>query len=313
MGKSTQPFPPTGVYAALLTPRKANSTQADCAALLDYLDSVARAGVAGLVLFGSTGEFVHFDIAERTRVLLMAIRRSRLPVLVNVSHSTLIGAVALAENAMAAGAAGLLLMPPYFYRYGSDQIFEFYREFAKLTGSGIPIYLYNLPFFTNPISPGLAEGLFGTGAFAGIKDSSGEWQMFEALRRLQANTVFKLFIGQESIYLRGRLAGADGIISGIAAAVPELLVAMDRAILASNRQRAERLNFYLQELATRMGNFPPTVGIKHAAMARGWKVGPFALPFDRETAMKLIDFQQWFRGWLPAVLSESTVGTAVGA
>ena len=293
-----------GVYAALATPRRLDSTEADCAALLDYLETVVRAGVDGLVLFGSTGEFVHFDLAERMRVLMLVIRRSRVPVLVNVSHSTLAGAVDLAQSAIAAGAAGLLLMPPYFYRYTDDQILEFYREFIKLAGSNAPVYLYNLPFFTNPISANLAERLFASGDFAGIKDSSGEWQMFEALRALQSGTPFKLLVGHESIYLRARMAGADGIVSGIAAAVPELLVAIDQGICISNFDRAQRLNARLLEFVAWIEKFPATVGIKQAAAGRGWKLNQFALPFDERTAADLLTFERWFRGWLPIVLSD---------
>ena len=58
-----------GVFAALLTPRKINTTDADAAAQLEYIDHVLTAGVDGVVLFGSTGEFVHFSIDERTRVI----------------------------------------------------------------------------------------------------------------------------------------------------------------------------------------------------------------------------------------------------
>ncbi|MBV9156131.1 MAG: dihydrodipicolinate synthase family protein [Acidobacteriaceae bacterium] len=304
MGKSKPPSPVSGVYAALVTPRQPNSVEADCGALFDYQDVVVRAGVDGLVLFGSTGEFVHFDLAERKRVLTLVTRRSRAPVLVNVSHSTLAGAVDLAENAIAGGAAGLLLMPPYFYRYTDDQVFAFYEQFVKLTGKSAAVYLYNLPFFTHPISASLAERLLGSGVFAGIKDSSGEWGMFEALRGIRDAVPFKLLIGHESIYLRGRLAGADGIISGVAAAVPELLVAIDRAIRASDLARGEQLNIRLREFVKQIENFPATVGIKQAAGARGWKVNHFALPFDRDTATELSVFQEWFRGWLPAVLSE---------
>ena len=167
MAGINQPTVASGVYAALLTPRRSGSIEADASVLLDYLETVVRAGVDGLVLFGATGEFGHFDVAERRRVVMLVIRRSRVPVLVNVSHSTLAGSVDLAQNAMNAGACGLLLMPPYLYRYTEEQIFEFYQDFLKQTGRGIPIHLYNLPFFTNPLSAELAARLLGSGAFAG--------------------------------------------------------------------------------------------------------------------------------------------------
>ena len=101
-----------GVYAALATPLRRNATEPDTGAFLDYVDVVARTGVNGLVLFGATGEFIHFDAARRAHTLNLVLKRSRLPVLVNVSHSSLGGALELAEDAIDAGASGVLVMPP---------------------------------------------------------------------------------------------------------------------------------------------------------------------------------------------------------
>jgi 4-hydroxy-tetrahydrodipicolinate synthase len=304
MGDSTQPPPATGVYAALATPRRSASLEGDAAALLDYLDAITRAGIDGLVLFGATGEFVHFDVSERMRLLMFAVRRSRVPVLVNVSHSTLVGAVDLAEHALEVGAAGVLLMPPYFYNYGDSQLARFYEDFVRLLGGKLSIYLYNLPSFTNRISPQLAEALLSSGAFAGIKDSSGDWQMFETLNALQAKRAFRLLIGNESLYLRARTAGAHGIVSGVAAALPELLVSMDEAFRNSKLQRAEKLNVHLQEFVDWLERLPTTVGIKQTAAARGWKHDQFAVPLDQETAATLSTFRRWLRDWIPAVLAE---------
>lgn len=313
MTKSKHSPSPSGVYAALATPRRAHSVEADAAAFLDYLDTIVRAGVDGLVLFGSTGEFVHFDVSERIRVLSLAIRRSRVPVLVNVSHSTLSGALELAEHASGLGAAGVLLMPPYFYRYTDSQLFEFYRQFAAIVGASANIYLYNLPSSTTPISAELATRLLETGDFAGIKDSSGDWQLFEVLQELRSQAPFTLMCGRESLYLRARYAGADGIVSGIAAAVPELIVAIDRAIKTDDHSRAERLNERLQEFVNWIERFPPTNGIKQAAVARGWKLNHFPFRFDDDTQAELAGFHHWLREWLPLVLQECAEPATVQA
>ena len=162
--------PAGGVYAALATPRPQNSVEADVAALFDYIDAISSKGVDGLVLFGSTGEFIHFDLTERMRVLMLAKKRSRIPLLVNVAHSTLSGAIELAEDAMEADVAGLLLMPPYYFRYTGGQIAEFYRQFIAEVDGRTPVYLYNIPQFTNAIPPEVMEDLLASGAFTGIKD-----------------------------------------------------------------------------------------------------------------------------------------------
>jgi dihydrodipicolinate synthase/N-acetylneuraminate lyase len=304
MKSSERNEPAEGVYAALATPRRTSHVEPDTAAFLDYLDTVVRAGANGIVLFGSTGEFIHFDVADRMHVLNLAIRRSRVPVLVNVSHSTLDGALALADDAIDCGAAGLLLLPPYFYRYAEQDIEEFYIRFADDLGRRVPIYLYNLPLFTNGICAGLAERLLGTGQFAGIKDSSGDWDLFERLLRLRRERSFQLLAGNERIYLQSRQQGANGVVSGVAAALPELIVAIDRALRQNNEERARMLNEQLQHFLDCVDRFPGTVGIKQAAVARGWNLEHVAVPLGPISTAELEAFRSWLREWIPSILRE---------
>jgi dihydrodipicolinate synthase/N-acetylneuraminate lyase len=304
MSKTNVPVPARGVYAALATPRRPNSIEADAGAALEYVDKVCAGGVDGLVLFGSTGEFVHFDVEERKRLVSLAVKRSRVPALINVSHSTLAGAVEMAEQAIVTGAAGILVMPPYFYRYGDDEILQFYEAFVEALDGQTPIYLYNLPIFTNPISQNLCERLLGSGAFAGIKDSSGEWEYMQFLRALRDRHSFQLLAGNESIYLRSLLAGADGIVSGVAAAVPELLVGIQKAVRAADIEIAEALNSRLNEFLAWIAKFPATVGIKQAAEERGWMGRCLANPLGAAAKEDLRQFRDWFQAWLPETLAQ---------
>jgi dihydrodipicolinate synthase/N-acetylneuraminate lyase len=295
----------SGVYAAVATPRVRDSIEIDPAALFDYLDAIVRGGVDGIVLFGSTGEFVHFDVADRMRVATLAIKRCRVPLVVNVSHSSLAGALDLADCALEAGAAGLLLMPPYFFRYSEEQIFSFYSEFVSVIDGRVKLYLYNIPQFTNPISAALAQRLLSTGAFAGIKDSSGDWQLFETLQAVHTRLPFRLLVGSDTLYVRAFPAGADGVVSGVAGAVPELMVSLDRALRANDPDRAGRLNTRLTEFIGWVEKFPATLAIKRAACVRGWKLDHASVPFDQDTRAEISAFERWFREWLPVVLSES--------
>ncbi len=287
----------SGVYAALATPRRPESTEADTAAYFEYLDKVSGAGVDGLVFFGSTGEFVHFDIDERMRVVGLAAKRSRVPLLVNVSHSTFSGARDLADHAIDSGAQGLLLMPPYFYRYGDADLLQFYRKFVEVVNRRSAIYLYNLPFFTTPISQALTRTLLTSGELAGIKDSSGDWDNFELLRGIRDEVPFQLLAGHERIYARALQSGADGVVSGVAAAIPELPVAM------KNAPQSEELAARLEEFLPWIDQFPATIAIKEAAEVRGWLRSTVACPLAPETQERLLNFRQWLENWLPETLS----------
>jgi dihydrodipicolinate synthase/N-acetylneuraminate lyase len=292
-----------GVYAALAMPRRRDSIEADAGVFLEYLDRVHAGGVDGFVFFGSTGEFVHFDVEERMRVVTLGVKRSRIPVLVNVSHSSLCGTRDLADHAIDNGVAGLLIMPPYFYRYDDAEIERFFDEIAEEVETRVPLYLYNLPFFTTPIPPTVMERLLTTGIFAGIKDSSGEWSKFEFLRELRERRRFQLLVGNESIYVRGLLEGADGTVSGIAAAIPELPVAVNRASRSGDAAAARRLGLLLDEFTGWINRFPATVAIKQAAEVRGWLHNELAVPLGNDLLEELSHFREWLTGWLPETLS----------
>jgi len=290
-----------GVFPAALTPRAEGSTAVDFAASLDLLDFLEAHRVDGIALFGSTGEFPHFSIDDRTRLVGMAAKRVRVPLLVNASHSTLEGAVQIGQEAAGAGAAAVLIMPPYYFRYGQEEIRAFCLQFAEQVD--IPVYLYNIPFLTTELELQTSLDLLATGAFAGIKDSGGKWEHFEALQALAVSRGFSVLTGAEVLYSRMRRAGIAGTISGVATVLPELLVAIDRRVRAG--QDTVQLDAYLADFAHRVLSFPFPIGVKEAAAVRGIKSGPNASPLGPDQTRHLEAFRAWFRECLPQILQAS--------
>ncbi|MFB3828421.1 MAG: dihydrodipicolinate synthase family protein [Bryobacteraceae bacterium] len=291
-------MPFTGVNAAAVPPRTADGAL-DLGAALEVVDYLCRAGVKGIALLGATGEFIHLNFDERTRLAYMAVKRSRVPVLAGVSHSRLDVAVELGREAWSAGAAGLLVMPPYFFRYRQAEIREFYLRLAAEMPRGAPLYLYNLPAFTSAIEPETAAELLRSGLFAGIKDSSGDAGYFDRL----GGAGGEFLAGDDAVYPRVRAAGAHGTVSGAACAVPELMLALDRAIAGDGA--AGPLEARLLEFNAWVDRFPTPVAIRAAVAARDVKVGPPAVPLSGETRRGLDEFVEWFRGWLPRVQHEA--------
>lgn len=291
-----QPF--SGVIAAAVTPHGKRGDEPDIGATLDLIDFLCKAGVQAIALLGSTGEFTSLHFDDRVRLVYLAVKRSRVPVLAGVSHSTLDGAVALGREASAAGAAGLLLMPPYFFRYQQLEVREFYMRFAAEVSHPAPIHLYNVPAFTSEIATETAVQLLSTGRFAGIKDSSGSWDNFQALSRYKREHPYTLLVGHDAIFARARKEGADGVVSGVACAVPELLLGLDRAIARHDDTETERLDARLGEFLERIGRFPVPVGIKAALAVRGIKTGAPPVPLAAGTQAALDEFREWFRWWM---------------
>lgn len=294
-----------GVFVAAITPRRQQEYSIDLGATLELIDFLGDSGVAGIALLGSTGEFVHFDLDDRRHMVTFAAKRSRVPLLVNVSHSTLDGAVELAREAAGAGVAGVLLMPPHYFRHSQEEIRSFYLAYADAIDGVTPTYLYNIPPLTSEIASSTAAELLGSGGFAGIKDSSGSVEYFPQLLAQSAGKPFTFLAGQERIYAEQRRAGAHGVVSGVASALPELMVALDQAIVAGEPARSRQLEARLMEFLAWSDLFTWPTAAKEALKQRKLKSGALATPLGAEGDRKLQEFAEWFRGWLPAVLRES--------
>lgn len=302
MGRAARQLKLSGVFAAAITPTRPGTTEVEYSALLDLLDFLAAGGVTGICLMGSTGEFVNHSFTDRQRAVYLGSKRTRVPLIVGVGSSTLGGCLHLAEEAVFAGADALLLMPPYFFPYRQPEIEAFYREFAREAASVVPVMLYNIPQFTSGISLETARRLLDTGLFAGIKDSSGDWQYFQELLALKRERNFVLFAGNDRLAAQALTSGADGVLSGCACAIPELLVAICRSATGSNPSRTAQLQASLTEFTDWIEKFPTPIGIKRAVALRGQKSGDTSIPLANETSEALEEFATWFKGWWAKVL-----------
>jgi 4-hydroxy-tetrahydrodipicolinate synthase len=264
--------------------------------MLDLLDFLAEGGVNGVCLLDATGEFLNYTFAERQRLVYLGVKRSRVPMMVGVSHATLAGSIQLAGEAIASGADALILMPPYFFRYSQREIEEFYVEFARETGDAVPLLIHNLPHATSKLELDLMRKLIDTGRFAGVVDSSGanssgDCPFFEQLLELRQTRPFALFNGDDRTALRSLRAGANGVISGAACAVPELLADLART---QDDRLQERLNEFLDWAE----KFPFPTAIKRAVELRGQKSAPPLTPLAPETKQALANFSTWFPEWV---------------
>jgi 4-hydroxy-tetrahydrodipicolinate synthase len=295
---------PEGVYAAAITPRRLGLQDINLGVMWELIDFLCERKVSGLTLLGATGEFLHFSNSERMRMMGLAPKRSRVPVIFNVSHSNLDGAVELAEAAAASGAAGLLLMPPYFFRYSREDIRAFYYRFRDDAALRIPVLLYNIPQFGNGIPVDLAIELIRDGVVQGIKDSSGSWDYMSTLIEARREQPFTLMAGNDTIYALAAREGVSGVISGSACAVPELIVALHKSITGGNAELASRLEARLLEFLAWSERFPTPVGVREATCLRGVPLGPTASPASEDQKGLLNEYRTWFRSWLNDVTAE---------
>jgi 4-hydroxy-tetrahydrodipicolinate synthase len=289
-----------GVHAAAITPR-GKQGEVDMGAAFELIDYLCAAGLRGIVLFGDSGEYPAFNADERSRLIYLAVKRSRVPVLAGVGSATLDISLDLAREARDAGAAGLMLPPPFFLRYEPDDVREFYLEFSRQMGRDAAVFLSNTPAVSSDIPVETALELLDTGRFAGIEEGRGSLESFLRMKAAANGGAYQVLMGNDAIFTRARCAGGCCAISAAACAAPELVMALDRAITAAGREQIERLDGALQEFVEWAGRFPPPVVVKVAAGLRGLKTGPVTVPLSPAKRELLDEFRAWFQAWLPAV------------
>ena len=182
-----------------------------------------------------------------------------------------------------------MLPPPLLFRYAAVEMREYYMQFAAQVGSRPAAWIVQ----STDLDLETALGLLGTGQFAGIVAEGA------AVQRLAADHV--CLAGDEAGVCEMRRAGARGLLSAMACAIPELMVALVDACRRGECERAGRLDALAREFDLRSREFAPLVAIKAAVGLRGISTGDLPVPVAPERAKRLDEFCEWFRGWLPAM------------
>jgi 4-hydroxy-tetrahydrodipicolinate synthase len=208
---------PHGIFAAVLTPFT-HRLEPDTALFVAHCRWLLHHGCDGLVPIGTTGEGNSLSVAQRL-TLIAAAAGSGLPMakfIIGSGSCSLADAVEVTRAAVGAGAAGVLVLPPFYYKEPSeDGLFAFYSELIQRVGDNrLRVYLYHFPqLSTVPITAPLIGRLMVAypETVAGLKDSSGDWSYSAKL--LKEFPGFGVFTGSEQFLLANLRAGGVGCIA----------------------------------------------------------------------------------------------------
>jgi 4-hydroxy-tetrahydrodipicolinate synthase len=301
-----------GLFAAVVTPVHEDG-RLDLATFDRIVDFLVERGVSGICIAGATGEYPHFETADRKAVIRRAA--DRVPpgceLLVGIGAPSMRHVVELGRAAIDAGSRALLLPMPMFFRYEQEDLEAFS---ARISGTlRAPCLLYNLPGFTNGLEPATMLNLLRHEEFiVGVKDSSGRFEHLAALEMARGDAPWSLLVGDDRALHAGLEAGWDGGISGVAGFCPELLVALYRNHVAGRTGEAARLQTLLDELISHIAPFPTPWGIRIGLAARGIPTGPLPLPVTPARKRQIAEFTAWLPGWLvdTGLANEPAGGTA---
>jgi 4-hydroxy-tetrahydrodipicolinate synthase len=276
----------SGLFAAVVTPTH-DDGRLDLRTFDRLVDLAVESGASGICIAGATGEYPHFEVEDRKRIIRQAA--GRLPrdrgLLVGIGAPSMRLSIELGEAAMAVGSRALLLPMPMFFRYEQQDLEAFC---AHVSGT--------------LRAPGLDRetmiGLLRKEEFlVGVKDSSGEIANVSALSRARGDLPWSLLVGDDHLLRDGLLANWDGGISGVAAFCPELLVAIYRAFTEGRPEDTARLQNLLDEVIAWIAAFPTPWGIKIGLAARGIETGPLPVPLTPARRQQIAEFTEWFQRW----------------
>ena len=138
-----------GSYSVTVTPFTADRSAIDVDALQQFMDWQVESGVPGVIVLGTTGEYLTVSDEERALIVETAVKQvaGRARVLVGTMNAHTPNAVRYSKQAEELGADGLMVLPPYYYTPTDDEIWRYYRAISEAVS--VPIMLYNNPVTAN--------------------------------------------------------------------------------------------------------------------------------------------------------------------
>lgn len=230
-----------GILVALITPFNDEKTDIDEGRLKAHIDRLIKAGVHGLVPGGSTGEFTTLTTAERKKLteLCVEFADGRVPVVVGAGSTSTAEAVDLSSHAAQAGAAAVMIVPPFYDAVNLEQLTDLMNEIHQT--SKLPIMYYNIPSASGlTLSPTEIAGLSKVGVKY-LKDTSGNAPAFTELVFSLSDQI-TAFNGWDTLTFYGLAAGCPGGVWGAANFIPELAVELYEAVtVQGNLDRGREL------------------------------------------------------------------------
>ena len=207
-----------GIYAATLSILDAD-LGLDIRKTIAHAEKVIDKGCHGVVFFGSTGQSQLISLSDKINLINnLSTNSYKENFIIGTGLNSLSDTISLMKISMSLGFIKFLIMPPAYYKYDDQDVFNFYSNIIKVIPDA-KIILYNFEKlsgykFSEKIVYKLVENF--PDQIIGVKDSS--YNLFE---KLKINN-FSLMPGSESKLLKGLDLGCSGIITATTNATASL-------------------------------------------------------------------------------------------
>lgn len=221
-----------------------------------HVDWLIAAGANGILGIGTCGEFYALELSERERLThdLVEWAHGRVPVYIGVMHTSTDIAIRLARAAEAAGATGVMSVPPYYSSPPEREVLTYFRDLAEAVN--IPLIVYNNPGASGvSISvPSLAK-LAEEGTAQIIKESHGDPARIHDLRLMVPEST-RVVYGEDYGAFEAIMGGADGWVAGVGNFMPRHAVRLWDLAFAGNVDAARDHWYRILPLVNMTSNKP---------------------------------------------------------
>lgn len=296
---------PEGTIVAMLTPfdnrGKVNETQ-----VRKLVNFLINRNVDGIFPVASCGEYAHTDMGERKFLIdiVMDEAGGKVDIIPGTGATCYHQSIELADYAREAGCSAVVLHGPYFFQNSEEAVEGHLKKVAQSVD--IPIFLYNIPFFANEVTPAMVENLCNMKNVVGVKDSSGNMvnvmNLIEMTKKIDPD--FKVLVGAEEIMLPALMMGGRGCMTATAGIFPEFMTGIWKSYEDGNYQLARNFQFAILPLIREMKsvNFPQ--GFKEAMSLRGIDMGKPMMNYPPEILAKIADLKERLKIEMTSLLYE---------
>ena len=277
-------FKGTGV--ALVTPFLPNG-EVDEKGLRKLVDYQVENGTDFLVVQGTTGEAATLSSDEKERVLAIVIEQNakRLPVVLGMGGNNTAEVADAMEHFSNDGVDGFLSASPHYNKPSQRGIIEHFKVLSK--ASKLPIILYNVPGRTGSnMTASTTLELSKLENIVAVKEASGDLEQVMAIIK-DAPSDFAILSGEDALTMPMIAAGAHGVISVVANALPKRFSTMVNASVAGDLNLARKNHYDLLDVTGLFFAEGNPAGIKVALEAEGICGSTLRLPlFEVSTELR---------------------------
>lgn len=257
-------IPIRGAGVALVTPFDQNG-HVDYPALKRVTEFTISKGIDFLVALGTTAETPTLDKDEKPEIVrvILDTNNGRKPVVLGIGGNDTRAVVKQIQEQSFSGISYLLNVAPYYNKPNQSGLYKHFEAVADC--SPVPVILYNVPGRTGSnITSDTTLRLAGDKKnIIAIKEASGNFEQIMIILRDRPDG-FAVLSGDDALTLPALALGAEGVISVIANACPDLMSKMVSAMAERNLEQAQKLHYEMLELVQLIFAEGSPAGIKSA-------------------------------------------------